>query len=280
MTDKRQNRAWGRVYLAELYADDGGRLHLLPARSQSVYLVLCGHARNEIAFPSVSTIAKCLGCGLRVVQMALKALVEKGLVEIERPGGGRNRSTHYRITPPISAKHCAVSKDNHRSSLRSISENGAIPNDQRRNPAHEKAQGTAQEQKKNKKQQHAGSDLFAALQNAGVTGESLDRLAGLPGLTADDVRSVFRRAKAKASSSPVGLLVRMLADGERASESDLRAAREREWDALGSDVHNELYKAVLASYPNSCYAYGNIDCQRAMRKLAREKGLIKPLPSK
>lgn len=65
-----------------------------------VLLALADHAHPDgtHAYPSVGSLARMTRLSVRAVQYALRELQELGEIEITRPGGGRGRTTEYRLS--------------------------------------------------------------------------------------------------------------------------------------------------------------------------------------
>jgi hypothetical protein len=64
-----------------------------------VLLCLADHASDDgLAWPCVDTIATECHLGRRGVQKILRRLVTSGELTIERAGGGKSRTTRYRVT--------------------------------------------------------------------------------------------------------------------------------------------------------------------------------------
>lgn len=75
-------------------------LHALAGKPAAVHVfaVLCAHAGpSGIAFPSVEKLASITGLQERTVQRQLGILVDRGVVTVDRRGGGKSRTTRYRV---------------------------------------------------------------------------------------------------------------------------------------------------------------------------------------
>lgn len=80
-------------------AVEAGLLRNLTGMELRAYCAVSAHAdRHGVAFPSSETIAKLLGIeDARTVRRALASVVQKGFLQIAAQGGGRSRSTAYRV---------------------------------------------------------------------------------------------------------------------------------------------------------------------------------------
>jgi hypothetical protein len=71
----------------------------LPATEKLVLLRLADFADDQgfNIYPAVQTVADDCGVGIRIVQLTLKKMVNKGLLVVINQGGGRGRATEYAI---------------------------------------------------------------------------------------------------------------------------------------------------------------------------------------
>lgn len=67
-----------------------------------VYVVLCSYtnSKTDLCYPSVKTMSEKSGLSVRQTVRAIKKLVDIGLIEIVKKGGGRGRKNMYRVIVP------------------------------------------------------------------------------------------------------------------------------------------------------------------------------------
>ena len=269
---------FGRIPYA--IVDDGLLAELKPAACK-VLVVIAAHANADYrASLGMRRIGRLAGIELGSVSRSVKELVAASLLNAS--ASGRGHPMQYEILVPSPTKCSPTSEHpmdisvgagvNAAEGECSPSRGGSV------HPVAQKCSPGSERNRKNRedKQTDCCSDVFSCLQKVGVKGRALERLARLDGLTALDVTSVLKRAKAKANNpdNPVGLLIKMLDNGERADDADHKAARGKAWDQLGPRVHAELLKDVQDNDPSTLHIMANIDTQRAMRKLAKERGML------
>jgi len=274
MTSPNLPTQFGRIPYAVI---DAGVLAKLKPAATKVYLVIAAHAdSNWRARVGMRRIARLAGIKLGSASRSVGQLVEAGLLKASKKGNGS--PMHYLLIVPdrssdgerldCKSVHPTANGQKQRLSPRGAATVQSVA--QNRSLVGEQNRGTKYEQQACA----AAGDVRLALQAAGVRGKALEELAGLDGLTPVDVQAVYKRAVAKGASSPSGMLVSMLSDGERAGQADEANAKNAAWEALGAKVHAELLQAIIKADPKTYHMRGNIDTQRAMRKLARERGLL------
>lgn len=71
----------------------------IPTNRKIVLLRMAGHAQDDGSriFPSVAHVVSKTGLGKRTVQAILAELVDAGVLVVVKPGGGRQKSTEYRL---------------------------------------------------------------------------------------------------------------------------------------------------------------------------------------
>jgi biotin operon repressor len=88
-----------------------------PLRFLACVLALFAHDNGTDLFPRVNTIAEALGTHRTQVLRGLRALRQLGVLVVERPGGGRHRSTRYRFVaaalPQAQPRDEHVARDAH-----------------------------------------------------------------------------------------------------------------------------------------------------------------------
>ena len=123
-------------------------LRTLGADCMAVYIALQAHCRgasHRTCWPSLSTIAELIGADRSNVARAVRKLESTALVErVERPAGGKRRSTRYNLPMPSSGvtsdNSTSVTSDN-RSSVKSALQvvSPATPEDRRKIKAETRA---------------------------------------------------------------------------------------------------------------------------------------------
>lgn len=263
---------FGRAYQIECYPERGGRLHLVGVCAVAVYHVLCSHAGPQRpAYPSVLTIMKALNKSEAAVRRALKKLREHGLIRITEVGGGRSKATKYLITPPglsqnqgklpinpvtddmVSVPNPAtddrVSPGNPIKGETLSPVNPVTPDPKPCQPCNNTLSPVIPKQIRAHKEHAAcSSDLLDRLKELGVKGRKLGEVAALANLTVEQINAVFNAAQSKsnAGGNPIGLMIRMLLDGERGERQLAVVARTHARHEAHAKAHDQAQHMLNA----------------------------------
>lgn len=238
---------FGRVPVGPI---DAGRLVDLSRAEAMVYLVLARHVGRSDwrTWPAVETIAAKTGLASRSVKRALAGLRCKSLILVDRAGGGRGRTTTYRldvkgdalvtvseretVTQP-GAKGDATRpekvtgrarKGDARVTPRDKKKHRKKPEEETGGQARNAAADRAIASKQNPTKSDAG--VMNALAAAGVGEPKRSELAQRPGVT---VRLIDQTAgQARAQGKGTGWLI--LRIGDKAAEAVARAERQKRHD--------------------------------------------------
>ena len=79
----------------------------LPCSPKAVLsaLALCADAQGGEASPAMGELERLTGLGVRSIRQILRRATAQGWITIVRPGGGRGKTTAYRINPDKLPKH-------------------------------------------------------------------------------------------------------------------------------------------------------------------------------
>jgi len=205
--------------------------------------VLVVHAdRDGIAWPSLETIATLAGIRRTVVIEAIKRLTRLGVITIKR-GGGRGRSNTYQLilnspqAMTVSDDKTVIRRADKQSapehetvSVRAVNSHHTMtPTDNRtekeQTAATERAADAADAGAAGGCEDERREAIRSALEQAGVGGQAMDRLAAEPWLTAAVVKHLAKRAST--GRNPGGLLVTLIDAEGKATADKLARSGER-----------------------------------------------------
>lgn len=249
-----------------------------------VYCVLISHANKNTreCWPAIGLLCEKTGLNRKTVMAATAELEVMGLISRRR--GSRTQGTIYTLHLEVpsngtSDNDAVIPKNGTNSDDSVVPENGSTRAPSRPDTDHsnipnssaQKSQNTdsplnKEHTKEHTKEAPSSGSLRESLKNHGIGDPVLSELAGTSHLTSADVQRLAQRHHN-------GALVNQLRDLRDTRQREEAARRKR---SKHEEVYanRELLEAVRAAEPSVVHIPSCDHTQAAMRKLARERGLL------